>query len=110
MEVKAQARYVRMSPYKIRRVADLIRGKNVEEAMRILELTKGKAPLILKKLLQSAVFNARQRGDIDIETLRIKTLMVDGGPSLKRIKPMARRRFGIVKKRTSHITVVLEEV
>lgn len=109
MEVKAVARFIRMSPYKIRRVAGLIRGKSVEEAENLLDFTKGKAPQILKKVLHSAVYNARQRGDVDVSNLVVKRIMVDGGPTLKRIRPMARGRAGLIRKRTSHITIVLGE-
>ncbi len=109
MEVRAVCRYVKMSPYKIRRVADLIRGKGVEEAEKVLNLLIGKAPVILKKVLQSAVYNARQKGDVDVSRFYIKTLLVDEGPFMKRISPMARRRAGLIRKRFSHITIVLDE-
>jgi len=110
MEVRAICRYVKMSPYKLRRVADLIRGKGVEEAEAILNLRIGKAPLILKKVLQSAVYNARQKlGDVNLSNLYIKTLLVDQGPFLKRIRPMARGRAGLIRKRTAHITLILDE-
>lgn len=109
MEVRAVARYIRMSPYKIRKVAGLIKGKKVEEAENLLDFTKGKAPHILKKVLHSAVYNARQRGDVDISNLLVKTIMVNQGPTLKRIRPMARGRAGLIRKRTSHITIVLAE-
>lgn len=109
MEVRAIARYVRMSPYKIRRVADLIRGKMVEEAETILNLQPGKASYLLRKTLQSAVYNAMRRGDIDVANLYIKKLTVDQGPFMKRVRPMARRRAGLIRKRFAHITVVLDE-
>lgn len=109
MEVKAVCRYVRMSPYKLRRVADLIRGKGVKEAENILNLRIGKAPLILRKVLQSALYNARQKGDVDLKNFYIKKLLVDQGPFMKRVMPMARRRVGLIKKRFAHITLVLDE-
>jgi large subunit ribosomal protein L22 len=109
MEVRAVCKYVRMSPYKIRRVADLIRGKGVEEAEAILNLRIGKAPSILKKVLQSAVYNARQKGDVNLSNFYIKKLLVDQGPFMKRIRPMARRRAGLIRKRFAHITLILDE-
>ena len=108
-EAKAVARYIRISPIKARWVADLIRGKSVNDAFAILAFTNKKAARIIEKVLKSAVANAAQRGDIDVDNLYIKTITVDQGPMLKRIRPMARGRAGLIRKRTSHITIIVEE-
>ena len=109
MEVTARLRYLRMSPKKVRLVADLIRGKNVNEALTILNLSVKKAAKPLKKLLESAIANAKQTGKMDIDNLYISHLTVDEGPTLKRFRPRAMGRATIIRKRTSHITIKLKE-
>ncbi len=109
MEVKAKLRYLRMSPRKVRLVADQIRGKQVEEAMNTLNFSLRRASQPLAKLLHSAVSNADVRGDVDVDTLYIKTIMVDEGPTLRRFRPRAMGRATRINKRTSHVTVVLDE-
>ncbi len=109
MEVTAKLRYLRMSPRKVRLVADLIRGKNVNEALTILNLSVKKAAKPLKKLLESAIANAKQTGKIDIDNLYIYRLTVDEGPTLKRFRPRAMGRATMIRKRTSHITIKLKE-
>ena len=109
-EARAIARYVRISPIKARWVADLVRGKPVNEAFAILAFTNKKAARLIEKVLKSAVANAAQRGDIDVDTLYIKEITVDQGPVFKRVRPMARGRAGIIRKRTSHIKIVVAEM
>lgn len=109
MEAKAQARQIRISPQKARLIADLVRGKDVETAINTLRFMPKKGARILRKVIESAVANASQNDAIDVDTLYIKTLFVDGGPMLKRIRPRAQGRAARILKRSSHITVVLDE-
>jgi len=109
MEVRARLRFVRIAPRKARLVADLIRGKGSEEALNILTFTKKAAAKILIKLLKSAIANATQKKTIDIDRLYIKKIAVDQGPTMKRYQPRALGRATMVRKRTSHITIVLDE-
>lgn len=109
MEVRAKLRFVRVSPRKARLVADLIRGKGSEEAMNILTFTKKAASKILIKLLKSAIANATQKKTIDIDRLYIKKIAVDQGPTMKRFQPRAMGRATTIRKRSSHITLVLDE-
>ena len=109
METQAVARYIRMSPRKVRYVADLVRGKKVEEALDILTFAPRRASPVIFRLLKSAIANAGQNESIDVDTLYIKKIFVDGGPTLKRFRPRAMGRATTIRKRTSHITVVLEE-
>ena len=109
MEVKARLRFVRISPRKARLVADLIRGKGSEEAMNILVFTKKAAAKIISKLLKSAVANATQKKTVDIDHLYVKKITVDQGPTMKRFMPRALGRATTIRKRTSHILIVLDE-
>lgn len=109
MEAKAVARYIRISPQKARLVADLVRGKDVEAAINTLRFMPKKGARILRKVIESAVANAGQNEAIDVDTLYIKKVFVDGGPMLKRIRPRAMGRATRILKRTSHITVVVDE-
>jgi len=109
METRAVARYVRVSPQKARLVVDLIRGRKVDEARVILEFTQKKAAGIVSKLLKSAVANASQKPDIDENILYVKKIFVDQGPALKRWRARAQGRAASIKKRMSHITIVLDE-
>ncbi len=109
MEVKAVARYVRISPQKVRMLADAIKGKPVDKAMDMLRFMPQKAAGIIEKVLRSAVANADQQADIDIDTLVVGNLLVDSGPTLKRFRARARGRGTRILKRTSHVTVVLTE-
>lgn len=108
MEVKARLRFTRLAPRKARLVADLIRGKKSEEALNILTFTPKAAARIIVKLLKSAVANATQK-KIDVDRLYVKTIMVDQGPTMKRFMPRALGRATTIRKRTSHITIVLDE-
>jgi large subunit ribosomal protein L22 len=109
MEAKAIAKNIRISPQKARLVADLVRGNDVESAINTLRFMPKKAARIIRKLIESAVANANQNEAIDIDTLYVKTVFVDGGPMLKRIRPRAMGRATKILKRSSHITVVLDE-
>ncbi len=109
MEITAKARYVRISPRKARLVVDLVRGEKVEEALNILAFTNKTFAQKLTKLINSAVANAQHNTNMDADTLWIKRIYVDGGPVLKRYMPRAMGRTTMIRKRTSHITVVLDE-
>ncbi|MBT8407098.1 MAG: 50S ribosomal protein L22 [Deltaproteobacteria bacterium] len=109
MEVKAITRYVRIAPRKARLVTELIKGKPVEEALTILRFVPKKAARLVDKTLRSAVANAEQNPNIDVDTLYIKRIFVDGGPTMKRWRPRAMGRATKIIKRTSHITVILDE-
>jgi large subunit ribosomal protein L22 len=108
METQAKLRNVRLSPQKARLVVDMVRGKGIQDAMNILQFSPQKTAPILSKLLKSAVANAEQKGVSDIDTLFVKTVMVDQGPVLKRFMPRAQGRASRIRKPTSHITVVLD--
>jgi large subunit ribosomal protein L22 len=109
MEVKAVTRYVRISPRKARLVTELIKGKPVEEALTILRFVPKKAARLVDKTLRSAVANAEQNPNIDVDTLYIKRIFVDGGPTMKRWRARAMGRATKIIKRSSHITVILDE-
>jgi len=108
--MKASATHIRISPRKVRMVVDTVRGKSVSQALSILGFTRKKAALPVQKLLKSAVANAVENGGInDVETLVIDRIMVDEGPTLKRYMPRARGRATPIRKRTSHIRIILRE-
>jgi large subunit ribosomal protein L22 len=109
MEVRARLKFARLGPRKARLVADLIRGKRSEEALNILSFTKKAAAKIVLKLLKSAVANATQKKNIDVDRLFIKKITVDQGPTMKRYQPRALGRATMIRKRTSHITIILDE-
>jgi large subunit ribosomal protein L22 len=109
MEVKAGLKFVRVSPRKAQLVADLVRGKGSEEAVNILTFTKKSAAKIIIKLLKSAIANATQKKNIDVDRLFIKKITVDQGPTMKRFQPRALGRATTIRKRTSHINIVLDE-
>lgn len=109
--MKASATHIRISPRKVRMVVDTVRGKSVSQALSILRFTRKKAALPVQKLLRSAVANAVENCGInDVETLVIDRIMVDEGPTLKRYMPRARGRATPIRKRTSHIRVILREL
>lgn len=110
MEIVAKTRMVRISPTKVRIVGDVIKRKNINEAMGLLTYMPQKASFILKKLLGSAIANARQKKYVDIDNLYVKNVMVDGGPVLKRFLPRAMGRATKIRKRMSHITMILDEL
>ena len=109
MEAKAVGKYIRISPQKARLVADVVRGMGVDQAITTLRFMPKKGAGIIKKVLESAVANATQDDKADVDNLYIKKIIIDGGPSLKRISPRAQGRATGIIKRTSHITVVLDE-
>ena len=109
MEVRAVSKYVRISPRKVRKLVDAVKGKPVENGLQTLKFMPQKAAGILGKILQSAVANADQNSDIDIDMLIIRNITADQGPTLKRWKARARGRGTRILKRTSHITVILAE-
>ena len=109
MEVRAVSKYIRISPQKARLVADLIRGKGVDEALSILKFTPKKAARLIDKTLRSAIANAEQTKVIDVDSLYVKKIYVDQGPTMKRWMAKAMGRASRILKRTSHITVVLDE-
>ena len=109
METKAILRGVRLSEQKGRLVADLVRGKTVEQALNILTFSPKKAAVLVKKVLESAIANAEHNEGADIDALRVATIMVDEGPSMKRIRPRAKGRADRILKRTAHITVVVSD-
>lgn len=114
MEAKAQARYVRVTPRKARRVVDLIRGKHAGEAVAVLEFAPQSASEPVRKVVQSAIANARQAAartsePFDERDLVVRAAYVDEGPTMKRFRPRAQGRAYRINKRTSHITVVVGE-
>lgn len=110
MESKAILRYARITPRKARRVVDLIRGKRASDALIALRYMPYRGAGIVAKLLRSAMANAEQKSSyVDIDKLRIKTAFVDQGPVMKRMEPRAMGRANVIKKRTSHITIILSE-
>jgi len=109
MEAKAIAKYIRVSPRKTRLVAENIKGKGVEDALNILRFTPKKPAKILSKVLYSAISNAEQMPGVDVDSLIVDTVMVNEGPTWKRIQPRAMGRAYRIRKRTSHITIVVKE-
>ncbi len=104
--MKARLRYLRVSPRKTRLVADLIRGKNVEEAINILTFTRRAASEPLRKLIESALANA-EHAELETDGLFVETIYVDEGPTQRRYRPRAMGRATRINKRTSHVNVVL---
>ena len=109
MQAKAVAKYVRISPRKVRQVVNLIRGKKISDAFAILQFTPNGSTDDVAKVLKSAVANAEHNYDLNVDELIITEICVDQGPTLKRIKPRAMGRADQIRKRTSHITVVVGE-
>ncbi|NVM21851.1 MAG: 50S ribosomal protein L22 [Desulfobacterales bacterium] len=109
MEIRAVAKYVRISPTKVRKVANAVKGKPAEDALNVLGFMSQRSARILGKVIRSAVANADQKPDIDVDNLSVSNIVVNQGPSLKRFRPRAMGRATRILKRTSHITVVLAE-
>ncbi len=115
MEATARAKHMRISPRKMRLVVDLIRGRNVEDALVILQGTRKKASPLVEKLLRSAVANALFVGEeeeeagprLNVDELYVKKAFVDGGPVMKRFRPRSMGRANKIRKRTSHLTIVV---
>ncbi|MGN7360919.1 50S ribosomal protein L22 [Paenibacillus sp. SAF-054] len=109
MEAKAHARSIRIAPRKVKLVIDLIRGKQVGEAIAILRHTPKSASLVVEKLLNSAIANAEHNYSMDINNLVVSQVFVNQGPTMKRFRPRAMGRASRINKRTSHITLVVSE-
>ncbi len=109
METRAVAKFVRISPRKIRLVMDQVRGRQVGEALNMLSFAPQRGARILKKLVNSAIANAEQNTNVDVDSLYIMRVYADEGPTLKRWRPRAQGRATSIRKRTSHLTVVLNE-
>ena len=106
-EVSAILKGVRISPQKARLVADMIRGKKVDNAINMLSFSPKKGAEIMKKVLESAIANAEHNNSADIDDLKIKTIYVDKGATLKRIRARAKGRAAKIQKQTSHITLTV---
>ena len=109
MRPRAVARYVRISSRKVRIVIDLIRGKQVSEALAILKFTPKSASPVVEKLLKSAIANAEYKG-LNKDDLYVAEVYADQGPTLKRMMPRAKGSGAMILKRSSHITVILDEI
>jgi len=109
VEVAAKLRGARLSAQKARLVADMVRGKDVEQALDILQFSGKKGADIIKKVLESAIANAEHNDGADVDELKVSTIFVDEGLTMKRIKPRAKGRADRISKRTCHITVKVAE-
>jgi large subunit ribosomal protein L22 len=109
MHIRAIAKYTRISSTKVRKVAMAVKGRPVEDALSILGFMPQRSAKILGKVIRSAVANADQKPDIDVDNLSIASIVINQGPTLKRFRPRAMGRATKILKRTSHITVVLAE-
>lgn len=108
----ARLRHLRVSPRKVRAVCDVVRGQQVEQALATLQFIPKAAAAPVAKLIRSAIANAEQKseGNVDIDRLVVKTIMVDEGPTLKRFRARAQGRSARINKKTSHVTVELGEI
>ena len=109
METKAKLKYARRTPRKVRRVTDLIKGKKAGDAMINLQFLPHRGSKIVSKILKSAMANAEQKKVADPESMKVAKVFVDQGPTMKRMTPRSMGRADIIKKRTCHITLILEE-
>jgi len=109
MKVRAQAKYIRQSPYKVRQVLDLVRGLPVGDAQAVLTHANRRAAEPVSKVLNSAIANAEHNHSIDADELVIAEAYADEGPTLRRYRPRARGRATRIRKRTSHITIVVAD-
>jgi large subunit ribosomal protein L22 len=105
MQTQAVLKFVRLSPKKARPVADLVRGKKVDEALNILKFSTRKPAKVIRKVLESAIANAENNHGADVDELKVKEIFIDQGPVLKRIMPRAKGRADRILKPTAHITV-----
>ena len=108
-QARAELRHARISARKVKIVADLIRGKNVDEALAIVKFTPKASSVIIEKLLKSAIANAENNNGMSVENLYIEECYANKGPTMKRIHPRAQGRAYRIEKRMSHITIVLDE-
>jgi large subunit ribosomal protein L22 len=112
MQAQARAKYVRMSPIKVRRILDNVRGKRVDHALDALHFTPKKAAEPIEKAIRSAVANLgniEEGQRLDLHEIYVTEAYVDQGPTLKRFRPMSMGRAGRIRKRTSHLTIVIED-
>ena len=109
MDFKASCKYVEISPRKVRYVVDLIRGKSANNALGILRFTNKRASYAIDKVLRAAIAGANENLDVDIDSLKIKEIRVDGGPVRKWFRPRARGVSSMIKRRTSHISLILSK-
>ena len=109
MEVAAKLKHAKISAQKVRLVADQVRGKPVEQALQLLSFSPKKAAAIIKKVLESAIANAEHNEGADIDELKVSTIYIDEGPSMRRWRARAKGRVNHIIKRTSHITVMVGE-
>ncbi len=109
MEARAVAKYVRISPRKMKPITDLVRGKNANEALAILKFTPNKGAKILEKVISSAVANAENNHDMDTDRLFVSEVYANQGPTMKRWRAGSQGRASMILKRSSHIGVVLKE-
>ncbi len=112
MKAVARQRYARLSPLKVRQVTRLIKDKNVEDALSILHFTPKRAAKTVENVLRSAVANFQNQeeaGGVNPDKIYVKSVTVDGGPMWKRFRPMSMGRVGRIRRRTSHITIVVED-
>jgi large subunit ribosomal protein L22 len=109
MQATAKLKYARISAQKARLVADQIRGLHVEKALNTLAFSTRKGAPLIKKVLESAIANAEHNEGADIDELKVATVMIDEGPTMKRIRPRAKGRAARILKRTSHITLTVAE-
>ena len=109
MQVSAHARRLRISPQKARLVADQVRGKPVAQALDILNFSKNKGAVLVRKALESAIANAENNEGADVDELKVQTIYVNEGMTMKRIRPRAKGRADRIFKRTSHITVTVSD-
>ena len=110
MEARAITKFIRLSPRKVRLVVDQIRGKGVEEALNILKFTPKRSALVVSKTLRTAVANAESTQSVDVDQLYVKQVKVDEAGMWKRFTPRAQGRATRIRKRLSHVTIVLDEV
>ena len=109
MEAIAKHNFARISPQKARLVADLIRGKSVDQALEILTFSNKKAAALVKKVLESAIANAEHNEGADVDELKVSTICVDEGMTMKRIMPRAKGRADRILKRSCHITITVAD-
>ncbi|HIE44136.1 MAG TPA: 50S ribosomal protein L22 [Candidatus Omnitrophica bacterium] len=110
MSGKAVLRFAKISPFKLRQVTSLIHGKNVNDALSILQFVNKKGARIVEEVLKSAVANTSEKEDVDEDLLFVKEARVDEGPRWKRMRARARGGAGMLRKRTSHVTILLESI
>lgn len=109
-QFRATAKYVWISPYKLRLIADVVRGKNVPYALNWLTTYRTQRAVPIKKIIESAVANAKNKSNVDVDTLKLKSIKVDQGPIHKYFKPGAMGRANVQRKRLSHVSIILESI